>query len=79
MKTRLDEVVAQWKSNGEIDPQNFIWQGRPYHVDSVGRSWRDEEGYHVLCMTADMQVYELILSAQGEWWILPPAEPRSLA
>ena len=79
MKIRLDEVVVQWKSNGEIDPQRFVWLGQAYVVESVGRSWRDDEGYHVLCMTPDTKVYELILTMKGEWLIQPPLQSGFMA
>lgn len=74
MSIPLDEVIARWTSDGNLQPLSFVWQGRNYRVEGVGRQWLDEEGQHVLCMAAGGVVYELILLV-GQGWKLEPPVP----
>lgn len=66
MKQQVKECTAVWTQDGRISPRQFSWQGQELSVTSVGRDWRDAEGYHVLCMTV-LGVMELILNPQNEW------------
>jgi hypothetical protein len=67
-----DEVIARWTSDGRIVPQGFTWQGRVYQVDSVGRSWQDEQGDHMLVMVPGGQVFQLSYQAGHGWKLRPP-------
>jgi len=69
----VEEISARWEPDGSITPQRFTVLGRVYSVESVGRSWRDEEGYHVLCMAGGDAVYELVLSPDLAWRVREPA------
>jgi hypothetical protein len=73
MRSSAQNVLAQWEKDGSISPRSLTWQGQSLQVVSVGRSWRDEEGYHVLCMTAPGTVYELLLTPDFTWLVRPPA------
>ena len=75
MNQPLDEVMARWEKDGSIVPLHFTWKGQTRLVDSVGRSWRDEQGWHILCMAGGSSVYELILNPDLRWEIRPPAGP----
>jgi len=63
-------VVARWEANGRFEPGQFSWQGKIYQVESTGRAWEDEAGYHILCMAFGGPVYELVfrLNPAG-WWM----------
>jgi hypothetical protein len=76
MMDRLDQIHARWEADGSIAPLGFTWQDREYTVQSVGRSWRDADGYHVLCMPAGNDVFELLLTPELAWYLRPPAGRR---
>lgn len=80
MKLEPTEVAARWDPSGKFLPRQFSWQGERVMVESTGRNWEDENGWHVLCMAAGGQVYELIfrLNPAG-WWVRSPAPRPGLA
>ncbi len=72
------EVTARWESGGQVSPLEFTWRGQAYRVESTGRRWKDEAGWHVLTMVPGGQVYELVFDPAGFKWYLvrrvgPPA------
>ena len=70
------QVSARWKHEGKFEPQQFSWNGHVYRVESIGRDWEDEAGWHVLCMVPGGQVFELVfhLNPAG-WQVRPPSGP----
>ncbi len=69
----VDEVEVRWLKDGTIVPVHFRFGEIAVRVVSVGRSWRDEHGFHVLCMSPADSVYELILAQDLAWYVRPPA------
>lgn len=76
MKYPVEEILAYWERDGSISPRWFSVHGEKIRVDSTGRSWRDAEGYHVLCMTPVGAVYELVLTPVAVWEARFPREPK---
>ncbi len=68
----LARLQARWETDGTIIPLSFEFSGRLYSVSSVGRSWRDDAGYHVLCMVGSDDVYELLLTHDFSWQVKIP-------
>lgn len=67
------DVTARFERMGEITPLRFTWRQVDYQVTSVGRSWVDETGRHILVMTPGDKVVELIFQAdQGRWYLRQP-------
>jgi hypothetical protein len=78
------DVVASFERPGVIAPVRFTWRKVSYQVTSIGRSWRDDAGYHIL-VTAPGEmfgspgehVYELLYQPDaGRWWLRQPPRPR---
>jgi hypothetical protein len=76
MTGKVDEITVRWEPDGSINPLRFTWQGQDYTVESVGRSWRADDGYHVLCMVAGNLVFELLLTSDLVWQLYEPAVRR---
>uniref|UniRef100_A0A7C4PLM8 Uncharacterized protein n=1 Tax=Anaerolinea thermolimosa TaxID=229919 RepID=A0A7C4PLM8_9CHLR len=74
MRWPVDEMLAYWEGDGSVSPRWFTLRGEKIRVDSTGRSWRDAEGYHVLCMTHAGAVYELVLTPSAAWEARLPRE-----
>lgn len=73
MTLEIVEVTAHWGKKGRFEPDQFIWQGQAYPVESTGRHWEDLDGLHVLCMTPGGQVFELVFQLNpARWMIRPP-------
>jgi hypothetical protein len=64
------DVTAQFNSQGEITPLKFTWQGRDFLVESTGRSWKDEAGYHILVMVPSARIFELVFDPTAGRWHL---------
>ncbi len=70
------QVAARWKHEGKFEPTQFSWHGKMYRIESTGRDWEDEEGFHVLCMVPEGQVFELVLHLKPAGWLVrPPTRP----
>jgi hypothetical protein len=67
------EVTARFGPDGKIIPLRFRWQGGLYPVESTGRRWQVEDGYHILVMTAGGRMFELLFIAQENRWYLAQA------
>ncbi len=68
------EVTARFNSDGRIIPLNFSWREVNYKVSSVGRSWEDEAGRHILVMTPGDRIYELVFVPTESLWYLRPLD-----
>ncbi|HVN55851.1 MAG TPA: CinA family protein [Anaerolineaceae bacterium] len=74
------QVQARWDPEGRAEPSRFTWNGQEWRVDSTGRRWKDDQGEHILCMTAQGQVFELVYHPLQEIWTLGfHNESRSVA
>jgi hypothetical protein len=73
------DVTARFGHTGEIKPLHFTWRQAEYLVTSVGRSWKDEAGHHILVMVPGDKVVELIFQADQERWYLHQPSSASLA
>ncbi len=73
------EVAARWKHGGSLEPTQFYWHGKMYRVESTGRTWEDEEGYHILCMIPGGKVFELIFRLNPAGWSVRPPNTPSVA
>jgi hypothetical protein len=62
------EVLARFKHNGVIHPLSFTWKGATYPVESTGRHWRDDQGFHILVMVPGEKVYELHFDPAEMTW-----------
>jgi hypothetical protein len=69
------EVIAMFAPDGKINPLRFRWQDGLYKVDSAGRRWQEEDGCHILVMTAGGQMFELLFSAPDSRWYLVRCGP----
>lgn len=80
MKLDQVQVKARWDPAGKFIPEQFTWQGQLVRVEGTGRHWEDEQGWHILCMAMNGQVFELVfrLNPAG-WWLRPPAGGPKLA
>lgn len=64
------DVTARFSIDGKIVPLNFSWREKNYKVASVGRSWVNETGRHILVMTPGDRVFELIFVPASNLWYL---------
>lgn len=62
------EVNARWKRTGGFTPEKVFWQDQIYLIESIGRSWEDENGLHLYCMVAGGQVMELRFQLNPAGW-----------
>ena len=68
------QVSARWETSGRFLPVGMIWQGKTYTFHSTGRFWEDQDGWHILCMLAGGQVYELVFRlGPASWHLRQPA------
>ncbi len=73
------DVNARWKHEGKFEPTQFSWHGKMYRIESTGRDWEDEEGFHVLCMVPGGKVYELVFHLNPAGWLIRPPTGPSMA
>jgi len=64
------EVTARFSPQGKIIPLTFAWQGHTHKIDSIGRNWQSENGYHILVMDVNNQVYHLLFKAESTKWFM---------
>ena len=64
------EVTARFDAHGKITPLIFVWKGRNYQVESIGRSWQTDDGIHVLVMIRSNEVYHLLFNPDEACWYL---------
>ena len=64
------EVTAHFDQHGKITPVDFTWEGQKFHVDTTGRHWEDESGFHILVMVPSDQVFEIIyVPSEARWYL----------
>lgn len=64
------EVTVRFDCEGKMTPLRFTWKDSDYLVESTGRRWETSEGKHVLVMTSDGRIFELIFTpSQGRWFM----------
>ena len=64
------DVTSQLDPKGNLIPIRFTWKGQTYRVDSIGRSWQADDGFHVLVMDMRNQAYHLLHIADKSTWCL---------
>lgn len=64
-------VDAQFLPDGEVRIQRILRAGHWLTVGQ-GRQWVDGSGRHVLVMTADDTILELLLQADTMAWVIKP-------
>lgn len=52
----------------------IYWQEKWIAMESIGRRWQDISGSHFLTMSYQGKVYEVMVKADGCWYLLPPME-----
>jgi len=72
------EVTARFSIDGKIVPLNFSWRQKSYKITSVGRSWEDEAGHHILVMTPGDRIYELFFVPAESLWYLHSLDSNRL-
>ncbi len=71
------DVIARFERSGSISPLSFTWRQVDYPVTSIGRSWQDDAGHHILVMVPGDRVFELVFEAsQGRWWLRQPGKAQ---
>jgi len=61
-------VEARFESDGAVRPRRFTWGQSWLDVSDVGRQWVDQDGRHVLVMTAGLHAFELLLERESLTW-----------
>jgi hypothetical protein len=70
-------VSAHWLPEGRFLVDSFSWEGQSYLVESTGREWEDENGWHALCMAPGGRVFELIFHLHPAGWRVRPVSSGS--
>jgi hypothetical protein len=75
------EVEVRFEQDGRPYPLSFTWEGERLRVTSVGRTWLDDAGRHLLVMTMGDRVFELLLRRSDLAWrvVGVPERPSYLA
>lgn len=55
------------------------WQENWIAIESIGRRWQDALGSHFLTLSYQGKVYEVMVKADGCWYLRPPMENLDLA
>lgn len=66
------EVTARFGQDGQIFPLRFVWEGRTYRIDSIGRQWETGGSLHFLVMVPTNEVYELVYQPLSRLWRIKP-------
>jgi len=69
-------VEVRIDADGTPMPVAFVWEGRRYQVADRGRTWVEDDTRCFLVMTANEEIFELRLLADGRW-LLARAPQRS--
>lgn len=69
-----EPVAVQYSrtSSSPLRIESFQWKNKQWKIESMGRQWSDNEGQHFLVMDFRRQVYELLLTSNGCWYLHPP-------
>ena len=74
---RPTKVDVSFDERGRPRVQRFSWEGKMLPVTSMGRSWIDKEGRHMLVMAGGDRVFELLLERTELRWRVLGYLPRS--
>jgi hypothetical protein len=66
------EVTARFGMDGQVFPLQFVWEGRTYRIDSIGRRWEAGGSLHFLVMVPSNEVYELVYQPLSRLWRIKP-------
>lgn len=69
------EVTAYFDENGRTIPLRFTWKKSTYLVETTGRQWQDEHGWHILVMATGGQMFELLFACSEQRWYLGRVGP----
>jgi hypothetical protein len=73
------QVMARWEGEA-FSPRHFIWRGHLFPIESTGRHWEDDQGFHILCMVPGDVVFELLFRLNpASWWAYPPTSAPAAA
>lgn len=73
------DVTARFEFDGKISPLSFVWQNRTYRIDSIGRQWKGEDGFHILVMTPGNRAHHLLfMSEKGLWYLVRGGESPTI-
>ena len=61
-------VEASFDERGRPHVHSFSWSGKRLPVTSVGRTWLDDAGRHLLVMAAGERTFELLLRRSDLAW-----------
>ena len=64
------EVTVRFNTQGKVVPISFVWKGRVYRAESIGRSWQAEDGFHILVMDYRNRAYHLVFVHNEMSWYL---------
>jgi hypothetical protein len=69
---KIEVTVRRDTKTGAFTPTSFIWKGKVYIVDSVGRRWQADDGEHILVLTLpEKYAFELVYSVgDGSWGLV---------
>jgi hypothetical protein len=67
-------VTPRFDAQGKIYPLRLALEGREYPILDVGRRWEDAAGLHILVMTGEQRVWELMYRLDSaRWYVLRPS------
>ncbi len=66
-------------ADGAPIPVSFAWEGRRYKVADRGRTWVEDDAQCFLVMTAQEEIFELRLMADGRWMLARAPERPHIA
>ena len=74
------EVTARFNPEGEITPLEFNPGSGSIRVHAVGRSWKTEEGFHILVLDLQSRAHHLLFTPVEVTWyriqdLNPPPTP----
>ncbi len=74
------EVTVRFERDGRITPLSFASNEHVYPVESTGRNWKDNQGFHILVMVPGGRVCELIfVASEMEWYLQKIGPARTMA
>jgi hypothetical protein len=60
-------VEARFEPDGSIQPGALVWHGHRIDVQSVGRQWDEDDGRHILVLSAGKQAELVYRPADAAW------------
>jgi len=72
-------VEVRIGTDGTPMPVAFAWEGHRYKVADRGRTWVEDDVQCFLVMTANEEIFELRLLADGRWMLARAPERSHIA